>query len=448
MQRFINSCNMQTFNKLFRNKQLSLLVCMSLVITFLLYVRDIVGISVPKYSYVVLILMIATQQKVDYLISTIAFLLPLTCGIPNNILLFSLMAILLYKCKVEKIVLNHTMVNLAMILCLWEFFHLLLSLSGNVDIISYLGYIASLVFLFVLPSLPLSARINWGRFLLFFCFGSCVLLFVIRLNFETVLGADFYEEGMRLGSVEQYTGQDNVIMLRTNANSIGLYSATIISIALCLYYYKRINVFILGLLFAISYSSGILSISRTWAICIGITIIWFLIVQKENRIRNMVILSLIVIAGFYYVSVVNPAIMDAFTARFIDDTMNTGSGRTNIITEYNSYLIEHPFRLLFGAGAISYGDVIVEIKHSVHNGTQQIIVCYGLIGFLCFIIPFCKFLKKRYINGHTMALLPLVCTGLFLQTLQFLNPNFDMFPFIASLFVVNMVNSEFAKTTR
>lgn len=448
MQHFINSCNMQIFNKLFSNKQLTLLVCMSLVITFLLYVRDIVGISVPRYSFLAFILIIAIQQKVDYIVSTIAFLLPLTCGIPNNILLFSLMVILIYKCNSENTFKSKSMVNLTVILCLWEFFHLILNPSGNIDIIPYLGYIASLFFLLVIPSFPLSARINWSRALLFFCFGTCVLLLFIRLNFENVLGADFYEEGMRLGSVEQYTGQDDVIMLRTNANNIGLYSATAISIALCLYYYKKINVFILGLLFAISYSSGILSISRTWAICIGITVIWFLIVQKENRIRNMVILSLIVIVGFYYVSVVNPTILDAFTARFNEDDVNSGAGRSEIISEYNNYLVEHPFRLLFGSGAISYGDVITEIKHSVHNGTQQIIVSYGLMGFLCFIIPFCSFLKKRYVKGQTMALLPLICTGIFLQTLQFLNPSFDMYPFMASMFVINMVNSKFEYTRK
>ena len=139
-------------------------------------------------------------------------------------------------------------------------------------------------------------------------------------------------------------------------------------------------------------------------------------------------------------------IFNAFTERFEDDSMVTGTGRTDILLDYMNFLMDNPLRLLFGTGSVFYKNVC-NLDHSMHNGTQQILVSYGLIGFLpmLFVLfsPVFDYFKK---NKFKLAkILPLITVVLFVQTIQFLNPNNLILPFAVAMLYMKIPDKEILK---
>ena len=75
-------------------------------------------------------------------------------------------------------------------------------------------------------------------------------------------------------------------------------------------------------------------------------------------------------------------------------------------------------------------------RNSIHNGTQQIYVCYGSMGIIIYLVVIVIF-KRRYIkkssNLRIQNFIPLFACFLFDQSIQFLLPFVLMLPFVASV---------------
>ena len=122
--------------------------------------------------------------------------------------------------------------------------------------------------------------------------------------------------------------------------------------------------------------------------------------------------------------------------RFEEENIATAGSRTELIALYNQYLLDHPDRLVYGTGSLYYRRVS-EQNLSTHNGTQQLIVCYGFIGLLIFVWCGIVF-YKRYYKKNKKAIKLVTCTPffvclMFLQTIQFVSPPSLMLPLVAAL---------------
>ena len=189
---------------------------------------------------------------------------------------------------------------------------------------------------------------------------------------------------------------------------------------------------------------SLFTISRTFVIVLVIMLALFFLTGNnfKQRIKVLAIIALILAIVVPYLQE-NTQIFEAFTERFEDENLATGTGRTEIFIEYMRFLWENPLRLIFGTGATFYRE-ICNFSHSMHNGTQQILVSYGLVGFSPIMIflfgPIFAFFRKN--KFKLIKILPILAVVLFTQTIQFLNPNNLMLPYAVAMLCMKIPDAE------
>ena len=224
---------------------------------------------------------------------------------------------------------------------------------------------------------------------------------------------------------------------RMNPNTLAYFSITALSLLLYtkdIFKSKVIKILLSVLLTIV----GILTTSRTFIILFVLLLISNLLLSRSNKERIAFVLIIFVLsvsASLFFPTYVS-SFVERYVTRFEEGNIETGGGRTEIFKEYNRFLLDNPNKLIYGTGAVHYKDVC-KLKHSMHNGTQQVYVCYGVIGIFIFLLATISF-KRRYINHKSSMLkindyIPLLTCVLFNQSIQFLMPYYLMFPFIATI---------------
>lgn len=422
----------------FRFKEI-VLISFCLLFSAILYYRDITGANFNKMYLVVATICAAVLLDYKCLLYLLCFIFPLSCGIPSNYIYPLLILILLLK---DNTLCFRKIIFFVVILFL-EIIHYAFY-TFDIEIAEIVGY-SSFLFLLSYIVADNSKDLNHGKCLLYFCCGVGVLLLGIVMNTNILLEQmPEVNEGLRIGETKNLGDFDEQrMMLSLNANTIGYYSIAAISCLLVLQYYRKINIILFLILIAITFYGGILSISRTWALLLVVSVITYMIMMKQDRAKGLIMIAIFCVGALVFIAK-NPMILDSFMERFIGDATNlaTAGDRTTIFQQYNDYLANNPISLIFGTGAVYYGEV-TRLELSTHNATQQILVSYGLLGLGIFIVALFKSIKKHFNNKNLMAILPLFIMILFVQTIQILNPYYLMCPIIVAFFALKMGASRY-----
>ena len=310
--------------------------------------------------------------------------------------------------------------------------------AASFDLPSYVGYV-SFLFLMLFIGGSYDSRSDEANNALSFCIGSVVMLTIILLNFNQLAGEDFLEGSVRMGNVGNYLGEETMT-LRTNPNNIGLYSIAAISIAFVLWFYKKIPVWLLVLVAILAFIGGVYSLSRTWMLTIALfTVLFFSMRRRGQRVSSIFILLLAVFGVFYFFTRMNVSVLDAFDTRFEGDS--TAGLRTTLFLSYHEWMMSNPWAILFGTGAIPYKEV-TQLANSTHNAIQQIFVAYGFPGLLFFACLLYNCIKRWRVSGERMVYVPIIVVGVFLQSLQFLNPTYCAYPLIATFYILKMIKKD------
>ena len=415
-------------------KQYRWFILYTILVTLLLYTRDIIDIPINKYIFVIICIGFSFIVKYYELISIITFTLPLMCGLPSNYLL-PIWCVLVAWNQIKHRTIYSPALFFVLLFSIWE---ILISsfYPVEIQIPNYIGYISSLMLLCLLSAEKSHSDITYS--VVAFLIGCCVLLILIYMAYIKDPTLMIIDGGRRMGGVS-YT-EEGVMSLKANANSVGLISATAISISLTLFYYKKLRLFPFILTVISCFYCGLFAVSRTWAILVFLCFLLYFIFQRENKKMGYLMLFVLIIGVVFFLSQ-NGAILQVFEERFLEDDIESAGGRTGIFEDYNNYLFNNPFNLLCGTSALLYKEV-TGLSHSTHNGMQQILVSYGIIGFFIFMYAYVSQIKAYYVKRHYMACLPMLITFLFLQTLQVLNPYYGLYPVIASFLVMRLINAE------
>lgn len=425
------------FNKLRSvfNFQNLLLYGYMAVMTYLLYLRDVNEVTMNKLIFAFIVIAVSAISNLKTLISIILFTIPLMCGLPGNYFLPFWVICISWHMFFSKNKSSLPGVWFALFVICFELFHYMFY-DFETSFIEVGSYCCSIFIICLLCRSEL--KIDYSYPILAFCIGCSVLLTIVFLMF--VKGGDaamVVEMSGRMGG-DVVHANDEEMVLKTNANVIGLMSCVSIACALSLFYYKRIHVIVLVLLVSICFGLGLFSVSRTWALMMGIVPFLYVIFQRKNKWLGYSILGFLFIGAIlFYVRY--PEIFDIMFNRFTDKNIETGGDRTLLFVAYNDFLFDNLEYFLLGTGALYYKEV-THLFNSSHNGLQQIFISYGLVGFIVFVMSYCKLCVKYYVQDQKMALLPMICVFLYLQTLQSLNPIFCLEPIIAAFFVMKMVN--------
>ena len=437
--RFISISRFKLLNS---NIQFALIVSVASVVA-LLYARDLFGFSISKFTIMSVTIIPAVFLSHASLVYYILFLLPLMSGLPGNYIWPVLLIGLLYKNPHS---IDSKGMTCFITIAVFELLHYVLY-RFTIDIPNLIGYLSTIFFLCYLAMLQ-DSKVKNTHCVVFFVLGLFAFLFAIwyitQINHQTDM---LLEEGGRLGKTKQLTGAgDDVMMLSANPNGLGYFSLIGLSLVFMLYTLQKIRIWFMLLLSSVFVYVGSLSVSRTWLFgvifLLGLLFFFTLKSPKKGTGLRIVILLIIFAISIFALSR-NELIYQAFFNRFSDDSVATAGSRTEIFKEYNQFFLNNPLYLLFGAGAVHYHDVISEIFHATHNGTQQLIASYGLVGLFTVIVMLVNGYKRNYRKGFFICAIPFFLALFFVQSGQLLNPHHNLYPFIISFVAMRLIDDDY-----
>ena len=378
-------------------------------------IKNVFEININQYVLVFIAAAIMPFLSYRQLLCYGVSIIPFAEGM-NSVILWILFAFLIYKCP-QSIKFNKMIY--ALLLLLIEFVNLLI-FDGTADYKLLFFYSSYLLLFFYITFLDINSKQAKGMLMMYLLgLASLCLIIVARIQYTMSLEEFIMAHG-RIGFAE-IESNDETGYLNINPNSLGYYSIVGLSMLLATIKYYNIS-FVWKITLGISFViAGALTVSRTWIIILVLCLVWFFL-QNSTKIKYWIglLITLFVIIQF---DLLPYDIVDSFEERFHEKTMATGGGRSLIFEQYNDYMAKHIEKLPFGVGTLVINEV-VKASHSPHNGTQQIIVGCGIIGFLIFFAAACRFYRK-YIQSQSdpiIMFMPFIAASLFLQSIQFLSP--------------------------
>jgi hypothetical protein len=408
-----------------RNKLLlSMFIAM---ITILMITRDIAGMPLNKYLFVVISAVAFCLLDYVNMICAIAFLFPLLSGLPANYIMVLAIVLIMTKRNVSFTI---SQLLFMCITILGETIHLFGFLSLNItDLVSYFAHVA----LILLVTLDKTTQYLYRRTIISFLIGIMVQLFVILFASLKYVGInDMIMHGIRFGDVSTLSGNTADMVLTNNQNNIAYYCVLALSCLLILIYKYKANHIAYYFLLFIPIIFGFLTVSRTFIlVSIPILILYmaFMIKKSKKNIIHLIYISAFLLLGYFLTINQYHDLYQNILYRF--QSKDLFGGRDQLFAVYNNYLFSHVDAFLVGTGLFPM-ESTVKAFNVPHNGFQQVFVAYGILGFIAFIFLFYLIIKNA-INKHKIDIvfyLPLIAMVAFIQTVQLLAPYELMMPII------------------
>lgn len=404
-------------------------------LSLMLILRDVNGISINKFIYfgfAVALMAIASYRTVVYMV---CFMLPLVCGLPGTYIMPCALVLLAFKrgkVNVMQVVPILLILLLELVAALWY------PSMAFADIINYVSFAAIMVFL-----VQDDREVDYRQCVKLYLLGTLLLCGVIL--WVTFADAPkqwlqlFADGFFRVGDIRQEGGG---MKLTLEANGLAYYSLVGIFCSFLLMEEiearKKIWFLILALFFVVV---GFLTVSRSWMLVCSVCLLLYIFSKMRNFkhfFAALIVVGMSVALAMYIFSK-NPELLAGFETRFTDDTVESGGSRTYILKKYMEVFFSN-IRFVFLGTGVTQGNVVAGMTGSMHNGTQQILVCCGLVGFVLYMVVLIGATLKAGL-GKKISLvyrLPLISVVVFTQTIQFLNPTMLMLPFIIGIYALKV----------
>lgn len=413
------------------------------IVTFLMLlftVRDIGGVGINPYALTLLLSGIACLLSYKNLVTFICFLLPLSCGIQSFIWLVLAGCILFRHQKVAKF----AIILFVLFLCLEIVDQTCMSVA-TVNIKYTIFYLSSLFLVFNM-SCEDNRELDYPKNIKYFICGTCFLLVILFTRIILHYGIEEILTGAVRYKLDDTTLSGDYVFF-ANANNLGLYAAVCFTTLLFVgkeslkmqksEYTLAYIVVILG---------GMLTFSRTWIILTVLSLLSYLLLVKKNKSFFFVLFLTICLAVLASSSDYFKAIFEIFEARLKAEDLQDGAGRIDLLKLYNVFFSQNPQYWLTGTGAVYYQSICKQ-PNSMHNMIQQTYVCYGALGVVGVGALFYHIYhtNKKYIKS-IMLYAPFVCYLIFIQTVQFFNPIFCMYPLVLCVYCLRVKGERNAKS--
>lgn len=404
-----------------------------------IYGGNVLTINTSKITDLIC-LVAFTFMPISSVVCSICFLIPLHSGITGLYIYGYAVLMILFKSKKLKM----KMIVPLLIIVGYEIIMMMFVETAQFNYI-----IVYALTVFLLLYMMNTEEVDYKAACISYICGTIMLLICIfttaiqNYSLELVLSGE-----VRIGQYEGIEGIGNVAVVTENANAMAYYSLVAIIVALSMIKkVKSRGKILLTAAMLVLTVIALFSVSRTFVLVLVIMLLLSALssFNFKQRVKFLAIIALALAIIIPYLQE-KTQILDAFIVRFEDDSFATGTGRVNIVFDYMKFLWENPARLFFGTGAVFYKNVC-NLGHSLHSGTQQIFVSYGVLGFLPMMLvlfsPIIDFFKK---NKFKFAkLLPVLTVILFTQSIQFLNPNNLMLPYAVAIMCMKIPDTEVTK---
>ena len=396
----------------------------------LLAIRDIAGVSFSKFLLVIYCLGFLAYAPVDCFAPMLCFTFPLTWGLPYTYIYFG--AICLFWLKRKKVpgrafACSLFFLSLEFIASIWYI---------DTDYALILKYISTLTIFF---TFLYDDYIDKKSCVRAFYIGSIVLCVIILITtFKSAPSNWLYlfsKGWFRFGSKQA----ENIegMMISVNANTLAYYS--IVGICLSYSYLPdskgKERWFYLSAL-ALFTVSGVLTVSISWMLVFVVCSLLFVFTQTRSP-KAVILTAIGMISAFLIARIAlsrTPELLTAFTTRLTTVDLSTGDARTDLMLDYHNAFWNNPRFIFLGTGVTQYRQ-ITNISNSFHNMIQQIFVSYGVIAGIIFFVGILS--PIRNVGRHSTVLLdwlPMIGVLVFTQTIQFINPESLMLPYVIAYF--------------
>ena len=387
-------------------KKFWLMMC---VFYALFIIRIVLRIHFPVVLYLAWVLVMALAFDDNEIKALVISFIPLSSGFQYKYAMFICIVALIVK-YYKRLRVN-SIILIGSALMVWELLHFGI---GTPSLIELARGFAELLFLMIVLCLPSKRRICVSEVTRLLAISSTVA-FVILL-FATVAGRgqsilDLMQNGFRFGISEDTGGS---FVFRFNSNALGTICNLAIAGLLINIYNKSaklVDYFMIVFMVFI----GLLTVSRTFLLCLGIMVVLFVLLQRKSLMRRVLtVFALATVGTLMLIVIINyfPSIIDNYNNRLnVEDISN---GRSFLFGYYNDVIFSSARNIFFGIGiqqiaTKSYG--ITGIMADVpHNGVQQVVVAWGIPGLVLMILFIYKLVKQGNTNKKSPLLyyLPLL----------------------------------------
>lgn len=389
----------------------------------LIFVRNILHIEYPIVVLLVFFCLMAFCADHNEIMALAVSCVPLSAAFQYKYALFALIVIYLIKFP-RSIKHFNAYIPLALMM-IWELMHGLLDF--NFSFVEYLRYFAELIFLsFVVSIKNKKIDISLISSTLAVCtifaggIGLLKLLAETGYSFESI-----FEAGYRFG-VNDRDAQSYV--MNYNPNALGFICNMSICVVLIKGKVDRLSVWNFGEVVVLALL-GFLTISRSFLFCLAFIVILFFISSCDSilqAIKTLLIATLFIVFVLLLIKNFTPYIFDSFADRFnVDDISN---GRNELMVEYFGFTFSSVAHMLFGIGMQDVLEKVhtlgfKEIEFVPHNGLQELVVVWGILGIVFLVLIISTILKYARITNKRIRVenwIPLLLLLFMIQSGQFI----------------------------
>lgn len=395
----------------------------------LVFVRNILKIEFPIVVLLLYACIGALFFDRDEIMAFAVTLVPFSAAFQYRYVLLAL--IVIYLVKFPRCIKNLSVYIPLVLMMVWELCHALL---GAFSIVSFLKGFSELIFLSFVISLK-NKKFDYS--FISRTFSVCVVfsctILVLKLlgevdyNFLTIFADGNYRLGIFEAEEESYA-------MNYNANSLGFMCNMALAAVLLRIRIRGINAFD-SLLGCILVFYGLLTLSRSFIICLAFLAILFIISSNGGFEKKVGTLLGLCLGALFLVLLVNqfaPYIFDNIIERFSADDIS--GGRNELLVEYTEFVFSSVINLLFGIGLQNsmekiYAQGFTNIEFVPHNSIQELVVLWGIPGLIMFCSMLYLMIREAKISRnrcHLINFVPILIWALMGATGQWITSGKDM----------------------
>lgn len=293
---------------------------------------------------------------------------------------------LIYKFRKE-IIISKAFIAVIFIF-LWELTHVFVNVNNGYkeSLIYVIGFGICLLPFAIIKNVANTMDVKKTLYLFFIgYFGFTIIIF---LSYYQTFGTfDITGNVNRFGySANAGTEDIDSRTLLINPNTIGIYSALIISSVIVLRHLKRLRIRFFNVLMLIyALFIGLMTLSRTFILVTLLIIFIYLIVQINNKfiLRWLMLISAALVT--VYVILSQTQIIEMLKRR-IFETNDISGNRLTIFNQYINLIFREETILFFGVGMQNYIEKIKRfngyIDSATHNIVLEVFTIWGILGVL------------------------------------------------------------------
>lgn len=398
----------------------------------LLFARNVLNIGIPVFALLAVGAVIAMLGDRDEIIALAVCCIPMSNSFQYKYLV--LLCIVIYLIKFSSDIRINTAILPLLFMMIWELLH---GIGYSFSFYEYLRGFSELIFVTFLMLLK-PRKIDFPFIVRILAWVSVGMMLIVLVNlliesnfdFEAIFNG-YYRFGRVDNGAEDFGGD-------YNPNGLGMICNLSIACIMILSLFGKARLsdyIVLGTLAVF----GIMTMSRSFIICLAFLIILYIFSTKESvikKVRTILIICLIAALLLFIVQATMPYVIDNFLGRFEnDDVLN---GRDELFSFYTEHIFSSPEYFLFGIGKQDFAIKIHTIYNNdinvSHNGIQELVVCWGAIGLILFIWFLVKMVNNSFNSKKTLAcFMPLFLILLKVQSGQLITTGSTLLSFAIAL---------------